>query len=65
MSKETLFDRRIVARNIALGRVSRKEFDQYLSSLVDATERSVPMFSQSQSSLDDDEDEDEDLDDEG
>ncbi len=48
MSKETLFDRRIVGRNIALGRVSRKDFDQYLGSLPDVSEKSVPMFSVTQ-----------------
>ena len=58
MSKETLFDRRIVARNIELGRISRKELEQYLGSLPDVGNKSVPMFSMPQPALDqDDEDE--------
>jgi hypothetical protein len=64
MSKETMFDRRIAARNIGLGRISRKEFEQHLASLPDVSGKSVPLFSSTQSGLgrdaadlDDDEDE--------
>ena len=65
MSKDTLFDRRIVARNISLGRISRKEFDQYLGSLPDVGDRSVPIFSMAQASRHDDDDDDDEEEDEG
>jgi hypothetical protein len=39
-----LFDRRVVQRNLKHGRLSRKEFDQYLASLPDASAKAVPMF---------------------
>jgi hypothetical protein len=44
-SKETLFDRRIIARQIKHGRTSRKEFEQYLESLPDVSAKAVPMLS--------------------
>lgn len=44
-SKETLFDRRIIARQIKYGRTSRKELEQYLDSLPDVSSKAVPMLS--------------------
>ena len=41
---EALFDKRIVTRNINRGRVARKEYEQFLKGLKDATEKAVPMF---------------------
>jgi hypothetical protein len=63
-----LIDRRVVSRNVKHGRLTRKEFDQYLASLPDVSGKAVPMFSEVRASAipvspaadDDDEDEDED-----
>lgn len=44
-SKEILFDRRVVARQIKSGRTTRKELEQYLESLPDVSGKAVPMFS--------------------
>lgn len=38
------YDKRIVARSIKKGRITRKEYEQYLKGLKDATEKAVPMF---------------------
>jgi hypothetical protein len=60
MSKDTLFDRRIVARNITFGRISRKELEQYLGGLPDVSDKSVPMFSAAPISREDAYDDEED-----
>lgn len=58
-----LIDRRVVNRNLKHGRLTRKEFDQYLASLPDVSSKAVPMFSEPRasaipaSSAEDDEDE--------
>jgi hypothetical protein len=41
---ESVFDKRIVARNLHHKRLSRKEYEQYLASLEDAAEKAVPIF---------------------
>ena len=41
---ESFFDKRIVGRNLARNRVTRKEYDQYLKDLDDAKEKAVPIF---------------------
>jgi hypothetical protein len=42
--QDVCFDKRIVARSIQKGRITRKEYEQYLKSLKDATDKAVPMF---------------------
>jgi hypothetical protein len=39
-----LFDRRILARNLKSGKITRKELEQYLASLPDAGPRAMPLF---------------------
>jgi hypothetical protein len=41
---DSLFDQRTVERNIKRGRITRKEYERYLSSLEDLTEKAVSMF---------------------
>jgi hypothetical protein len=42
---ESYFDKRIVARNIKHNKISKKEYEQFLKGLKDASVKSVPMFS--------------------
>jgi hypothetical protein len=42
--QDVCFDKRIVSRSIKKGLITRKEYEQYLKSLKDATEKAVPMF---------------------
>ncbi|MFH2009240.1 MAG: hypothetical protein ABI333_21805 [bacterium] len=42
---DSLFDKRIISRNIHRGRVTRKEYEQFLKGLADTTNKAVPMFS--------------------
>jgi hypothetical protein len=55
-----VFDRRVVQRNLKHGRVTRKEYDQYLAGLPDVATKAVPMFFEGRASqipaIDDDED---------
>ncbi len=45
MSKsETLYDRRIIARSLKAGRISKKEYEQYLAGLQDASVKSAPLL---------------------
>ena len=39
---ESLFDIRVVERNIARGKVTREQYEAYLSSLEDASEHGAP-----------------------
>ena len=61
---ESLFDKRIVQRNVRKNRVSRKEVDQFLKSLPDVAAKAVPVFSPGQPGAaignDDDDDDDDD-----
>lgn len=41
---ESLFDKRIVDRNIKREKLTRKEHKQYLKGLPDAAAKAVPMF---------------------
>ncbi len=43
-SRDALFDRRILARNLKAGKITRKELEQYLTGLPDASARAMPMF---------------------
>jgi hypothetical protein len=71
MKIDSAFDRRVVQRNLKHGRLTRKEYDQYLAGLPDAAGKAVPMFSEVRASqipaaaIDEGEDEGEDEDDEG
>jgi hypothetical protein len=42
-NKEVLFDKRVVERNIARGLITREEYNQYLESLEDASEQTIPV----------------------
>ena len=63
-----LLDRRVVARNLKHGRLTRKEYEAHLASLPDVSTKAVPMFSEARVAQiptaavaeDDDEDEGED-----
>ncbi len=41
---EILFDRRTAERNLATGRITRREYDSFLSHLADAKDKSQPLF---------------------
>jgi hypothetical protein len=41
---ESLFDKRIIARNLHHKRLSRKEYEQYLAGLEDVARKAVPIF---------------------
>jgi hypothetical protein len=41
---ESLFDKRIVERNIRNGRLTQKEYDGFLKRLQDARVKSAPLF---------------------
>jgi hypothetical protein len=41
---ESAFDKRIIARNIKRGKVTRKEYDQVLESLPDVSNKSIAIF---------------------
>lgn len=38
------FDRRIVNRNIKRGKITRKDYDQFLTGLEDVNDKAVPMY---------------------
>jgi len=39
IEKDHIFDRRIIERNIARGRLTQKEYDEHLSNLPDETDK--------------------------
>ena len=41
---DVLYDKRTMARNLKRNKLSRKELEQYLASLEDASTKAVPMF---------------------
>ncbi len=43
MAENKSFDRRIVDRNIKRGRITRKDYDQFLNGLEDVKDKAVPM----------------------
>ena len=49
MIEEKLYDRRIVARNIKRGRISAKEYEQFLKGLEDVKDKCVPMSGEEES----------------
>jgi hypothetical protein len=56
-TNETNYDKRIVARNIKRGVVTKEEYEQFLQNLSDASDKAVPIFSEeiSQEEIDEDE----------
>lgn len=44
--QDTIFDKRVVRRNIKRNLLTGKEYEQYLKSLKDAKEKAVPMLSE-------------------
>lgn len=51
MSKQdSLFDRRTVERNIRAGRITRKDYDQYLASLDNVQSKSASLSGEGQPS---------------
>jgi hypothetical protein len=59
-----LFDRRIVERNIRKGLVTRKEYDAFLKTLGDSTEKMAPPQTDDDIIDDDDDDDMDDVEDE-
>jgi hypothetical protein len=41
---EALFDKRIIHRSLRKGKVTKKEYDQLLNGLEDASKKAVPLF---------------------
>ena len=59
MPDERLFDQRVVERNIASGRITRKQYEEYLSALEDSEENQDVIESEFVDGvLEDEEDED-------
>jgi hypothetical protein len=44
--QESIFDKRVVKRNIKRNLLTSKEYEQYLKSLKDAKEKAISMFSE-------------------
>ena len=46
---ESYFDKRTVNRNVHNKRITRQEYEQYLATLEDAADKSVPVFFETES----------------
>lgn len=55
---DTLFDKRTVERNLRAGRITRREYEEYLAGLGDATPKSQPLFTEDPDAADGDRDSD-------
>jgi hypothetical protein len=49
---ELQYDQRTIERKIQRGLVTRKEYDQYLASLKDVSDKAVPLFSEEEEKVD-------------
>lgn len=41
---EGIFDRRIASRNIERGKITQKEYDNFIKRLPDVSKKAVPLF---------------------